>query len=1297
VGKSGPVEFRGTKRFEVLSRLGEGGMGVVYEALDRERNARVALKTLRTLNAEALLAFKNEFRALQDLQHPNLVTLGELIEDVGQWFFTMELVRGVDFLSWVRVDGAGLVDGWTGTDASPLSYATAHPAGLELARARTLLPGQPPQGNGHSALEPREAPTSAQLAKTARAFDEVRLRRALGQLCLGLSALHCAGKVHRDVKPSNVRVAPDGRVVLLDFGLVTDAASLGGAGSAAEVVGTTAYMAPEQAASRAVGPEADYYAMGVVLYMALTGRLPFSGTALEVLVDKQGQEPPAPSVWVKDLPGDLDTLCVDLLRCDPRARPTGRDLVRRLQAEEPSQPSSYPSASSMNVNPPFVGRMDELAQVRRAYQHAHEQGGVTLLVHGESGVGKSALVREFTLALADDDPHVVVLAGRCYERESVPYKAVDGIVDALSRHLVRVDPSAYLPESCGLLSQVFPVLRRIPALAEIPRDTRGVLDPQELRTRVFATLRALLSRMAERHPMVLCIDDLQWADVDSLALLGELMRPPTPPRLLLLCTVRPVPESAVLRGDVLPGEVRHLHLGSLPAEEATTLASLLLARLGATTPVDVSAIASEAAGHPLFIDELCRHSLLQGGVTSGGVRLDEALSARIRQLEPMAQRLLEIVCVCSGPIAQECVCHATSLDTDTFARLVSLLRVAHLVRTTGIRRSDSIEPYHDRVRDTVLTHLMPLARRKHHMGLAIALEESRAADPEALATHWQGAGDREKAARYASSAAARAAEALAFDRAAHFYRQSLELVPEGTAPAHQLWVKLGDALANAGRGAEAAEAYLSATSLTRQTLAADSLDLKRRAAEQFLRSGHFDRGLSTLRTVLASVGIDVPKTHGRAFALLVWRRARIVLRGMGYRERDASQLSREELMLLDILWAATIGIGMVDPLRGVEFHARYLLLALESGEPYRLSRALAIEVLWFGVFDQKARQRKDKTLKEAEALAQRVGNPHAIALIYMAEAMALGVGKWKIARARGEEAARIFRERCVGVSWELANTQLITLWSLFWLGEVAELSLRVPLLLREAKERGDLYAVTNVRSVEYLVSLAADDPEGARRGALEAVAQWSQQGFFVQHFFGLLALGDVALYAGDGEGAFRHVSEGWPLLVSSRLMMGQPIRVTALHLRARSALSCAFRARAKGTLAGDARAKTLCRSAVSDARSLEREKNPWAQCLAFLVRASVAYLDGQVEKSTALLLRAETDLSAGGMALHAACARRIRGLLLAGGPAKDHEGRALVSSAEAFLAHQHIRNPSRMCALLVPGFPEEGPVSNGVT
>src|SRR5205814_1004611 len=212
-----------------------------------------------------------------------------------------------------------------------------------------------------------------------------------------------------------------GRVVLLDFGL---AAEQGRGGlhrdTVDEVVGTAAYRSPEQAAGAAVSPASDWYSVGVMIFEALTGRLPFLGGSMQVLMDKQRFEPPPPRELEPDVPDDLNALCIDLLRQRPEARPSGREVLRRLGAAAVVPGVHATSRSSLEQSAPLVGRQRHHEALAAAF--AATKGGKTVLlfVHGRSGAGKSTLLQRFLGDLLEGG-EAVVLAGRCYQRESVPY------------------------------------------------------------------------------------------------------------------------------------------------------------------------------------------------------------------------------------------------------------------------------------------------------------------------------------------------------------------------------------------------------------------------------------------------------------------------------------------------------------------------------------------------------------------------------------------------------------------------------------------------------------------------------------------------------------------------------------------------------------------------------------------------------------------------------------------------------------------------------------------------------------
>ncbi|WP_406697083.1 protein kinase [Singulisphaera sp. Ch08] len=1266
--------------YEISGMLGRGGMGVVYRAYDRKRKTKVALKTVQRAGPSALYRFKQEFRTLLDVSHPNLVNLYELVSDGDNWFFTMELVEGVDFLEYVRQGGDPQKE-----SAKELQRILSTEADTEIQATR------PPDHHVvEASLASDECRDPSRLASPIglSTVQRNRLRTALKQLAEGVGALHDAGKLHRDIKPSNVMVTRSGRVVLLDFGLAAEQGRGGLHQSTAdEVVGTAAYMAPEQAAGTPVSPASDWYSVGVVLYEALTGRLPFVGGYMQVLMDKQRFEPPPPCELVADVPDDLNALCVDLLRQRPEARPSGREVLRRLGTVPSGHEGKPSSRSSLEHAAPLIGRERHRESLREAFEAMSGGNPVLLFVSGRSGVGKSVLVQRFLTDLIEQG-QAVVLAGRCYERESVPYKALDSLIDALSRYLRLLpvaEAKALLPRDVPPLTRVFPVLRRAQAVSEAeidaPRRAHEIPEPQELRRRAFTALRELLARLGDRKPLVLAIDDLQWGDVDSAALLSELLRPPDPPVLLLLASYRS--EDAISspflqafhKPDGLSLDRRELVIEALTPNEARDLALALLGPDGKGNSEQADAIARESGGNPLFVAELARHVQVeappaQGPGPAGGITLDEVLWQRISRLPDDARRLLEVVAVSSRPLRQTDACQcAERLDDERAA--MGVLRSGRLIRGAGPTAGEEVETYHDRIRETVLAHLPPAVLSDHHRRLARVLEASGSADPEALGVHFHGAGELEKAGRYYDQAGGRAAETLAFERAAALYRLSLECRPlEGDAR-RTLQARLGDALANAGRGAEAAHEYLEAASGA--TIAA-ALELQRRAAMQYLISGHVDDGLAAIRTVLEAVGMTLPNTPRRALVSLLIRRAWLRIRGLGFRSRDTSEVAAADLTRIDVCWSAAAGLSVVDTIRGADFQARGLLLALRAGEPFRIARSLAMEAAQTAIPGVSAKRRTARLLALAGTLAKQADAPHALGLVTLAQGVSAYLeGRWRDALQASDAGETILRDRCQGVAWEIDTAHAFSLWSLSHLGAIAELNRRWPVLLKEARERGDLYAVMNLSTyIMAMVRLAADSPIEAREELLRTMSQWSRQGYHVQHNDELWAAALIELYRGDGPAAWKLVSEQWPALARSLLLRVQFIRTSMYFLRARCALAAATATRSA----------TLIKVAARDARHLEREKIPYAKPYARLIRAGIAAAQGDLDAAKTGLADAAAGFDSVEMQLCAASARRVLGEFIGG-----DEGQDLLDHANTWMTGQGIRNPGRMAAMYVTGFP----------
>ena len=235
-------------------------------------------------------------------------------------------------------------------------------------------------------------------------------------------------------------------------------------------------------------------------------------------------------------------------------------------------------------------------------------------------------------------------------------------------------------------------------------------------------------------------------------------------------------------------------------------------------------------------------------------------------------------------------------------------------------------------------------------------------------------------------------------------------------------------------------------------------------------------------------------------------------------------------MRVDACWSVATALGVVDTIRGADFQGRHLLLALETGDRYRIARALAVEAVYAAVEGAHARSRYERLIARADELANEVGHPQAIALVAMVRgASEFLQGRWRVARDLLARAEPLLREQAGAWQIDTHIYHLYYLLTLFNLGEVAELCRRLPALVDEARDRDDITAATSLSArVGYVPCLVADDAGAAMKEVDAAMAGWSSDGFHAQHSWELYARGEIELYRGDGRAAFDYVTSRWP-------------------------------------------------------------------------------------------------------------------------------------------------------------------------
>ena len=609
----------------------------------------------------------------------------------------------------------------------------------------------------------------------------------------GLAFAHEQGVVHRDLKPGNVWLAADGSAKIGDFGLAVslDQSRLTQHGM---MIGTVAYMPPEQALGGEVTPRSDLYSLGAMLYELVTGRPPFAGDDPTAVISQHiNTRPVAPSWHSEHCPPELEALILRLLEKAPEDRPASATEV--LEALARVDPSAKSASRDSSANPldrlargVFVGREGELERLRATADEAFAgRGGVVMLV-GEPGIGKTRTAHELETYARMRGAQV--LWGRAHEDSGAPaYWPWVQVGRAWGRANDVAALAEVLEGAGGELVRLFPELPGI--LGQEPQELPLVAD-ESAQFRLFDAYASFLRAASEGSPLTIVLDDIHWADKPTLLLLQHLAREVHNARILLVGTYRDTelarthPLSEALAELNREGGFHRVVLRGLAEPEVR---SYLHATTGREPSSDlVSRIHDETEGNPFFLAEvvnlLAEEGRLDDSVSDialpDGVR--EALGRRLDRLSEEANELLTIASVVGREFEYETLKLLTEHGDDELLRLIEEGLGARVVEE--LPQAGRYRFTHALMQETLLAELSTTRLVRLHGRVGEAIERQygehtgrRAAN---LALHFMesAALNREhagKAASYSSLAGAQAQRASAMNEAIRHYTNWLSI------------------------------------------------------------------------------------------------------------------------------------------------------------------------------------------------------------------------------------------------------------------------------------------------------------------------------------------------------------------------------------------------------------------------------------------------------------------------------------------------------------------------------------------
>jgi serine/threonine protein kinase/tetratricopeptide (TPR) repeat protein len=807
-------------------------MGVVYRAQHRETHALVALKTVPSASSSRLMAIRREIRALSHLSHPGVVQIVDQGETDGLPWYAMELLEGRTLANYIDDQfGRGMVR-----------------SGSRVGVPATVCLPTTDEDPKDPDVEPRSRRSSLS-AWTSEGSTQTLL--LLERVCAALAYVHANGIVHCDLKPENIFVRGDNEPVLVDFGVAGRFCSLdvrehleAGTGFA----GSIPYMSPEQIRGELVDARADLYSMGCIIYECLTGRVPFVGEAGEVVWQHLEGTPLPPSSVSGAVQPELDELVLRLLAKRPQDRIGYADVVGEMLYNTSSGRTSsrrQPRYSYL-YRPSFARRDALMGALERALIEADQGHGALIVLEGASGSGKTRTAIE--LAKRAVQGGFGVATGECK-----PQGPDGGHAAALAPFQPVLTWLADLCRSEGeeLCARVFgdrgPVLAELEqAIVSLPGQSRtsgpADLGPELNRERLLNALLASLMAAAHRQSTLIVVDDLQWADELSIALLEKALASGLEGRRLLVLGTHRTDEPSARLQRLLesPGLTRH----ALEPLDRGQVASIISGMLALEVPPDalVDYVHRESEGNPLFVAE-CLHSAIEEGLlvrrdqgqwsVAEDASIDEIPHSsrftnavqsmflrRIANLSAQARHVLDVAAVFGGEAQPDWIASAAGISENELLEALQAFGQRHLLENT---ETGSLRFTHRQLQRFVYGAIDERARPAIHRSAAEVLESypgRRPDDASMIGAHWAKAGENLKAARYWRSAGDRYAARWANEDAASSYQEALREARKAQAgstgepaPLPEILERLGDTLALVGRPADAQQALVEALTM----------------------------------------------------------------------------------------------------------------------------------------------------------------------------------------------------------------------------------------------------------------------------------------------------------------------------------------------------------------------------------------------------------------------------------------------------------------------------------------------------